>query len=408
VKAVCLDTVLTGRTPLVIAHRPSTIRGTDTILVVDGGRIVERGTHEQLLAVGGHYADLYATQYAAQADRVVGGASARTKERSMRVVRATRRGGPDVLEVADVDLPEPGDGEVLVEVAAAGVNFIDIYRRTGVYPMPYPHVSGIEGAGVVIQLGPGIRSLAVGDRVAWAAVPGSYATHHVVPEDSAVPVPQELDLTTAAAVVVQGITAHFLVNSTYPVSPGEDVLVHAAAGGVGHLLVQLAAAKGAAVIGTVSTAAKEKIAREAGAHHVVRYLDVDDVAAEVRAATTGGRGVAVAYDGVGKDTFDISLATLRRRGMLVLFGGASGQVPPFDPQRLNQGGSLYLTRPTIGDYIADRNELLWRASEVFDAVARGRLHVTIADTLPLEDAGAAHEALAGRQTVGKLILVPGS
>lgn len=325
----------------------------------------------------------------------------------MLAVQAARQGGPEVLEVVDIDTPSPGEGEVLVEVAAAGVNFIDTYRRSGVYPKEYPHVVGTEGAGVVTEVGPGVESLAVGDRIAWVDAQGSYATHQVVPERSAVPVPAELELTTAAAVALQGITAHFLVTSTYPVQSGDDVLVHAAAGGVGLLLVQLATAKGATVIGTVSTEAKEKLARDAGAKHVVRYLDVDDVAAEIR-ALTGGTGVAVAYDGVGKDTFDQSLASLRRRGMLVLFGGASGQVPPFDPQRLNRGGSLFLTRPTIGDYIADRDELLWRAGEVFEAVASGRLDVTVGDALPLDQAADAHRALEGRRTVGKLILVIGA
>ncbi|MGH9250039.1 MAG: quinone oxidoreductase family protein, partial [Acidimicrobiales bacterium] len=305
----------------------------------------------------------------------------------------------------DVAPPSPGSGDLLVDVAAAGVNFLDVYWRTGVYAVPFPHVAGSEGAGVVTAVGPEVAGFGVGDRVAWVNVPGSYTETQVVPAESAVRVPEGLDLTTAAAVALQGITAHFLVNSTYQVQSGESVLVHAAAGGVGLLLVQLARSAGATVIGTVSTATKERRAYEAGANHVIRYQDVDNVADEVR-RLTDGVGVAVAFDGVGKDTFDVSLASLRRRGMLVLFGAASGQVPPVDPQRLNRGGSLYLTRPTIGDYIADRAELLWRADEVFGAVLAGRLVVTIAESLPLEKAADAHRALEGRRTIGKVVLTP--
>lgn len=322
----------------------------------------------------------------------------------MRAVRATRPGGPEVLEVAEIEQPSPGPGEVLVEVAAAGVNFIDTYRRSGVYPMAYPHVVGTEGAGVVVAVGADVAEPRVGDRVAWVTSNGSYAEYQLVGAADAVPVPDELELATAAAVLLQGITAHFLVTSTYEVSQGDDVLVHAAAGGVGRLVVQLARDRGARVIGTVSTAEKEQHARAAGADHIVRYTEVDDVAAEVRALT--GAGADVVYDGVGKDTFDASLASLRRRGMLVLFGGASGQVPPFDPQRLNRAGSLYLTRPTIGDYIADRAELVHRAGAVFDAVVGGRLEVTVADTRPLEKAADAHSALEGRRTSGKVVMVP--
>lgn len=320
----------------------------------------------------------------------------------MRQVIVTRPGGPEVLDVVDVDPPSPGSGELLVDVAASGVNFIDVYRRSGVYPMPFPHVAGTEGAGVVTGVGPDVAEFAAGDRVAWVSALGSYAESQVVPAESAVRVPEGLDLTTAAAVALQGITAHFLVTSTYPVQAGDDVLVHAAAGGVGLLLVQFARARGATVIGTVSTATKERHAYEAGAHNVIRYLEVENVADEVR-KLTDGVGVAVAYDGVGKDTFDTSLASLRRRGMLVLFGGASGQVPPFDPQRLRVG-SAYLTRPYLGDYVADRSELTWRAGEVFDAVLANELTVTIADRLPLDRAADAHRALEGRRTIGKVVL----
>ncbi|PSL03633.1 NADPH2:quinone reductase [Haloactinopolyspora alba] len=323
----------------------------------------------------------------------------------MRAVRAMRAGGPEVLEVAELDQPSPGPGDVLVEVAAAGVNFIDTYRRSGVYPMSYPHTVGTEGAGVVTRVGADVTGVGVGDRVAWASAEGSYAEYQVVPAAQVVPVPDELDLSTAAAALLQGITAHFLVNSTYRVGADDDVLVHAAAGGVGLLVVQLAHARGATVIGTVSTADKERRARAAGADHVIRYTEVDDVAGEVR-ALTAGRGVTVAYDGVGRDTFDASLAALRRRGMLVLFGGSSGQVQPLDPQRLNRGGSLYLTRPTIGDYMADRDELLHRAGEVFGALIDGRLTVTVAGHFTFEKAADAHSALEGRHTSGKLVMVP--
>lgn len=323
----------------------------------------------------------------------------------MRAVQATRAGGPEVLEVVETRRPSPGPGEVLVEIAAAGVNFLDTYRRSGVYPMSYPHVVGTEGAGVVTEVGPDVHDLSPGERIAWVDALGSYAEYQLVPTTSAVRVPDGLELSTAAAAALQGITANFLVTSTYEVQPGDDVLVHAAAGGVGMLVVQLARARGARVIGTVSTAEKEQRARAVGAQDVIRYTEVDDVAGEVR-RLTDGQGVAVAYDGVGKDTFESSLASLRRRGMLVLFGGASGQVPPFDPQRLNHAGSVYLTRPTLAHYIADRDELVRRADEVFAAVLAGEMTITVADTLPLEKAADGHSALEGRLTSGKLLVTP--
>ena len=323
----------------------------------------------------------------------------------MRQVMATRLGGPEVLEVVEAKLPSAGPGELLVEVTAAGVNFLDIYRRSGIYPMPFPHVVGTEGAGVVAAVGRDVSGVAVGDRVAWVNTPGSCAEYQVIPAAAAVRVPDALQLTTAAAVALQGITAHFLTNSTYEVAAGDAMLVHAAAGGVGSLVVQLGRSKGAVVIGTVSSEEKKQRALQAGAHHVIQYGAGADVADEVK-RLTDWEGVAVVYDGVGKDTFDMSLASLRRRGMLVLFGGASGQVAPVDPQRLNTAGSVYLTRPTIGDYIAERAELEWRSSEVFQAVTDGRLVVRIADSLPLEKASDAHAALEGRRTSGKLILIP--
>lgn len=327
----------------------------------------------------------------------------------MRAVVATRAGGPEVLEVREVPEPQPGPGELLVEVAAIGVNFIDTYRRSGVYPAPVPHVPGREGAGHVIAVGAGVDDVAVGHLVAWADAPGSYAQRVVLPASVALGVPEGVDPQTAAALPLQGMTAHYLVTSTYPVRPGEDVLVHAAAGGVGLLLVQLARSRGARVIGTVSTAKKEVLARGAGADEVIRYSEMRDVAAELPARVrelTGGAGVHVVYDGVGRATFDASLACLRRRGMLVLFGGASGQVAPVDPQRLSAAGSLFLTRPTLAHYTADRTELVWRAGELFDAVAGGTLEVRIGATFPLEGAARAHTALERRATTGKVLLLP--
>ncbi|WP_448071746.1 quinone oxidoreductase family protein [Georgenia yuyongxinii] len=327
----------------------------------------------------------------------------------MRAIHATVAGGPEVLSVVDVPAPEPGPGELLVDVAAAGVNFIDTYKRSSVYPMPFPHVVGEEGAGTVRAVGAGVTEVAPGDRVAWAGAPGSYAEQVLVRADVALPVPAGVDLATAAALPLQGMTAHYLVTSTFDVRPGHTVLLTAAAGGVGLLLTQLATARGARVIGLVGSPQKEDLAREAGAAQVIRYTELDDLTTELPAMVrdlTGGTGVDVAYDGVGKDTFDASLASLRRRGMLVLFGGASGQVPPFDPQRLNAAGSLFLTRPKLADYTADKAETRWRAGELFDAVAAGTLDVRVGARFPLAEAAQAHEALEGRATTGKVLLVP--
>ncbi|MFE2751284.1 quinone oxidoreductase family protein [Actinosynnema sp. NPDC059335] len=319
------------------------------------------------------------------------------------VVRAT--GGPEALEFGDVDAKSPGPGELLVDVAAAGVNFIDCYHREGRYPLETPFGLGLEGAGRVAAVGPDVTGWAVGDRVAWAQTLGSYAEQAVVPVRDAVPVPDGVDDDTAGALLLQGLTAHYLVTSTYPVQEGDAVLVHAAAGGVGLLLVQLAKARGARVIGTVSTEAKAALAREAGADEVIRYDQVADFAPAVR-ELTGGEGVAVAYDGVGKTTFDGSLASLRRRGTLALFGASSGAVPPFDPMRLNQAGSVFLTRPSLAAHVATREELEWRAGELFAAVADGKLTVRVGGRYPLADARRAHEDLEGRRTTGKLLLVP--
>lgn len=325
----------------------------------------------------------------------------------MRAIQARQAGGPDVLELVDLPDPEPGAGEVAVEVAAAGVNFIDTYRRSGIYPMPFPHVVGSEGAGRVVALGDGVTSLAVGDRVAWSDSPGSYASRVLVAADRALVVPGDVDDATAAALPLQGLTAHYLATSTHPVAPGDDVLVHAGAGGVGLLLTQLAVARGGRVISTVSTDEKAALAREAGADVVIRYDELDDLTTELPALVreaTGGVGVAAVYDGVGRDTFEASLASLRRRGVLVLFGGSSGQVPPFDLQRLNAAGSLFVTRPTLKDYVATPEELRERAAELFRAVRDGSLDARIGATYPLADAARAHAALESRATTGKVVL----
>jgi len=324
---------------------------------------------------------------------------------SMRAVVVTRHGGTDVLSVETRDVPEPGPGQVLVEVAASGVNFIDVYKREGVYATEPPFVLGEECAGRVVAVGGGVADVAVGELVASAAGRyGTHATHALLDANDLVPVPDGVDPQVAAAAMLQGMTAHYLVNSTFPVQADQDVLVHAAAGGVGQLLVQLAAAKGARVIATAGSADKVAIARDLGATEAIRYDEVDDLAGAVRAVAPDG--VHVAYDGVGKATFDASLASLRRRGMLVLFGGASGQVPPFDLQRLNSGGSLFVTRPTLAHYVADRDELLWRASDVLTAIRDGKLRISIGGRYGLDEAAQAYAALEGRRSTGKLLIVP--
>jgi NADPH2:quinone reductase len=319
-------------------------------------------------------------------------------------VQVRKTGGPEVLELTEVDVANPGPREILVDVAAAGVNYVDTYQRAGIYPIELPFVLGLEGAGTVVAVGAAVNEFAPGDRVAWQGSLGSYAQRKLVPADIAVRVPDGVSDEIAAATMLQGITAHYLVASTYQVKEGADVLIHAAAGGVGLLLVQLAKARGARVIGTVSTEEKEKLAREAGADEVIRYDEVNF--AEEARKLTGGEGVAVVYDGVGKTTVDGSLASLRVRGMLALFGASSGPVPPIDPQRLNSGGSLYLTRPTCAHYTRTRNELDWRANELFKAITDGSLNIRIGGRYPLADARRAHEDLQGRRTTGKLLLIP--
>ncbi|HEY6744917.1 MAG TPA: quinone oxidoreductase [Mycobacteriales bacterium] len=322
----------------------------------------------------------------------------------MRAALIRSYGGPQVVEVAELPDPEPGPGQLLVDVAAAGVNFVDVYHRTGAYPGELPLQLGTEGAGTVAAVGDGVTGVSPGDRVAWAMRPGAYATRAVVAADVAVPVPDGVTDEVAAAVLLQGMTAHYLTTATYPVRSGDTVLVHAAAGGTGALIVQLAVRRGGTVIATTSTEEKARLAREAGATEVIRY-DQADVAAEVE-RITGGAGVAAVYDGVGASTFDASLASLRPRGYLVLFGASSGPVPPVDPRRLQAGGSLFLTRPTLAHYMATRAELLERAGAVFDAVASGELTVRVGGRYSLDEVGRAHTDLESRRTTGKLLIIP--
>jgi NADPH:quinone reductase len=331
-------------------------------------------------------------------------------ESTMKAIIVERTGGPEVLELRETEPPEPGPGEARVRVEAAGVNFIDVYHRTGAYALPLPFTPGAEGAGVVDAVGPAVTDVRVGERVAYAVTPaagrrlhGAYADLAVVAADRLVTLPDGLDARQAAAAMLQGMTAHYLARSTYAIQYGDTVLVHAAAGGVGLLLVQLAKRAGARVIGTVSTEPKARLAREAGADEAILYAD-QDFEAEVR-RLTDGTGVQAVYDSVGRDTCERSLRCLAPRGMLVLFGQSSGPVPPVDPQLLARGGSLFLTRPSLGHYTQDRSELAWRAGEVLDALHSGELRLHIDRSFPLAEAADAHRALEGRRTTGKLLLV---
>ena len=322
----------------------------------------------------------------------------------LRAVLVRQNGGPEVLEPTEVDPPEAGPGSLVVDVAAAGVNFIDTYQREGRYPVPTPFVPGLEGAGTVRAVGDGVTEIQVGDRVAWVHVPGSYAEQALIPADLAVPIPDGVSDEFAAALLLQGITAHYLATSTYPVQPGDWVVVHAAAGGVGRLLTQVVKLRGGHVLATTSTPEKAELARSAGADVTTGYDDFAERAHEL----TGGRGVACVYDGVGKSTFDASVKALRPRGMLVLFGAASGPVPPLDPQQVLSGnGSLFLTRPLVADYIADRKERLTRTRDVLTWVADGKLDVHIGARYPLAEARRAHEDLEARRTTGKVLLLTG-
>ena len=322
----------------------------------------------------------------------------------MLAIRISTPGDRDVMRLEELPTPAPGPGTVLVRLKAAGVNLVDVYERAGLYPRPLPFTPGSEAAGVVEQLGPGVQEVAVGDRVAYCSVPGAYATHAVVPAERLVPLPDGITTRQAAAAMLQGLTAHYLATSTYALSSADTCLIHAAAGGVGQLFCQIARRRGARVIGTVSTARKEELARAAGANEVIRYTE-RDFAAETR-RLTDGRGVQVVYDSVGRTTFDASLTCLMPRGMLVLFGQSSGPVPPVDPQRLNRGGSLYLTRPTLAHYTATRDELLSRARELLGWIAAGELRLRVDAELPLADAAEAHRRLEERETMGKILLIP--
>jgi NADPH:quinone reductase len=321
----------------------------------------------------------------------------------MKAIRIHAPGGPEVLQYEDVPLPEPGPGEVRVQLKAIGINYIDVYQRTGLYQHALPFTPGMEGAGVVDKLGPDVTDTPrVGDPVSYSMIIGSYAEYAIVPADKLVDLPGA-DYRLGAALTLQGLTAHYLTHSTFPLKQGHTVLLHAAGGGVGLLLAQMAKAQGATVYGTVSTDEKARLAREAGVDEIIRYTQVDFVAEVKR--LTGGRGVDVVFDSVGKDTFDGSLASLRPRGMLVLCGQSSGAVPAMSPSVL-AGRSLYLTRPMLDAYIQTRQELQSRSNNVFDSVAKGRLKVHIGQEFPLAEAAAAHLALQDRNRVGKVLLIP--
>jgi len=322
----------------------------------------------------------------------------------MRAIRVHEPGGPEQLRIENIDTPQPQAGQVLIRMAAAGVNFIDIYHRIGLYPLPRPFTPGGEGAGTVEAVGPGVDAVKPGDRVTYVGPPSSYAEYAVVPANVVLPVPASVDLKLAAAAMLQGMTAHYLTHSTFPLKSGDTCLIHAAAGGTGRLLVQMAKMVGARVIGTTSTREKAEEARRAGADEIILYTEQEfDTEAK---RLTDGRGVDVVYDSVGKTTWEKSLNSLRPRGMMVTFGNASGAVEPIAPLILNQKGSLFLTRPKLGDYISTTDELNWRAGDVLTWVASGKLKLKVDREYPLEQAGQAHEDLANRKTSGKLLLIP--
>jgi NADPH2:quinone reductase len=322
----------------------------------------------------------------------------------MQAIQITQTGGADVLQLRELPTPTPGPGEVLVRIEACGVNFIDIYLREGRYPSPLPFIPGQEAAGVVAALGPGVSDFKVGDSIAWCGIPGTYAQFAVAPVARLIAIPDGVTTRQAAAAMLQGMTAHYLAHSTYAIQPGDSVLIHAGAGGVGLLLIQMAKSLGARVFATVSTEEKAELAQAAGADETILYTK-DDFTTKVRELTNGA-GVPVVYDSVGKTTFDGSLACLRPRGILVLYGGASGAVSPFDPIQLSTRGSLYLTRPTLKEYITTRQELVQRAGDVLRWVAEGTLKLRLEHNYPLADASQAHHDLEGRKTTGKLLLIP--
>ncbi len=322
----------------------------------------------------------------------------------MKAIQVSQTGGPEVLQLVDVPVPTPKPNEAIVKIEAIGVNFIDVYFREGRYPAPLPFIPGREFAGKVSAVGSEVKELKVGDRVAQTGVMGSYAEFQAVPASQLVKVPDKVTSEQAAAVMLQGATAHYLVRSTFSLKSGDTLLLHAAAGGVGLLLTQMAKKIGARVIGTVSTDEKAKLAREAGVDDIIFYEKQDFVAETKR--LTNDKGVDVVYDGVGKTTFEGGLKALRRRGYMVLFGGSSGAVPPFDLIRLSQMGSLFVTRPTLNDYIATREELQWRMTEIFNMIASGDLKIHIGQKYPLANAQQAHRDLEGRKTTGKTLLIP--
>ena len=322
----------------------------------------------------------------------------------MKAIRVHAPGGPEALRYEDVPQPAPGPGEVLIQVQAAGVNYIDVYQRTGLYKVALPFTLGQEAAGVVTALGSGVTEVKVGDRVAYTHVMGAYAEYAVVPADRVLVLPDGVSTKQGAAAMLQGMTAHYLASTTYALRSGDTCLVHAAAGGVGLLLCQIARLRGARVLGTVSTREKAELARQAGADAVILYTEQDFEAEAKR--LTNGAGLQVVYDSVGKTTFEKGLNCLTRRGMMVLYGQSSGPVGAFDPQVLSQKGSLFLTRPTLGHYIATRTELLERAGEVLGWIKSGRLKLRIQHEFPLAQASEAHRALEGRKTTGKVLLIP--
>ena len=322
----------------------------------------------------------------------------------MKAIQVSQVGGPEVLALVDLPVPDPKPNEALVQIEAAGVNFIDVYFREGRYPAPLPFVNGQEGAGLVVAVGPDVTTLRLGDRIAYTGALGSYAEYAAVPADRLVKIPDELDFNQAAAAMLQGMTAHYLSHSTYPIKSGDTVLIHAAAGGVGLLLVQMAKHLGARIIATAGSPEKAQLARDAGANEVIVYTEQDFETETQR--LTDGRGVQVVYDGVGKDTFAKDLKVLSPRGYLVLFGGASGAVPPFDLLELTKHGSLFVTRPSLQHYVATREELEQRANDVLQMVVRGELKLRIHKTYSLAEAQQAHRDLEGRKTTGKVLLIP--
>ncbi|MGA8492017.1 MAG: quinone oxidoreductase [Terriglobales bacterium] len=322
----------------------------------------------------------------------------------MKAIQVKQPGGPEVLRIADLPIPQPKPNEAVVKITASGVNFIDVYQREGRYKVPLPFVPGQEASGTVASVGTDVQSLKPGDRVAWASILGSYAEYAAVPADRLVPVPQGVSDQQAASAMLQGMTAHYLIYDTFPLKRGQTALIHAAAGGVGRLLVQMAHDIGARVIATVSTEEKAALARQEGADEVILYSKTDFEAETKR--LTGGKGVDVVYDGVGKTTFEKGLNVLRPRGMMVLFGGSSGPVPPFDLIQLSQKGSLYVTRPTLVNYIATTEDLTSLSSALFKMIAEGKLKLRIEHIYPLAEAQQAHRDLEGRKTTGKLLLIP--